>query len=87
MGYIFGEKALDKFYQKNNLDLFIRGHDIQENGYRYYLIISLWSAPNFSTIIKNKASVLEFDEHMNTNIKIFESYPNDEKKNIKKMIL
>ena len=66
------------------MDLFIRGHDIQENGYRYYLIISLWSAPNFGSIKENKASVLEFDEHMNINIKIFESYPNDEKKTSRK---
>ena len=27
---------------------------------------------------------MEFDEHMNTNIKIFESYPNDEKKTSRK---
>ena len=83
MGYIFGEKALDKFYQKNNFDFFIRGHDVEEEGYRYYFnnkLISLWSAPNFSTIIKNKASVLELDEHMNKNIKIIEACPNDEEK-------
>jgi len=79
-GYLFGEKALDEFNQKNNIELFIRGHELFLDGYQYFFknkLISLWSAPKFRPWVGNKAAILEFDEHMNKHIKVFEAYPNN----------
>ena len=82
VGYLFGEKALDEFNQKNNIEFFIRGHDLFLDGYQYFFknkLISLWSAPNFRPWVENKAAIMEFDEHMNKHIKVFEACPHDNK--------
>jgi len=42
-GYLFGEKALDEFNQKNNIEFFIRGHELMQDGYQYFFINKLIS--------------------------------------------
>ena len=45
--YTFGQDVFDRFMEKNNLDLFIRGHTKQTAGYRYFFdkrLISIFSS-------------------------------------------
>ena len=52
------------------------------DGYQYFFknkLISLWSAPNFMQRVENKAAIMEFDEHMNKHIKVFEASPHNNK--------
>ena len=38
-------------------------------------IVTVWSAPNYCYRCGNVAAILEFDEHLNKNYKIFEAAP------------
>ena len=74
-GYLFGGEEVAKFCQTNKIQLIARAHQLAQEGYKFYFnnqLVTVWSAPNYCYICGNVASVMEFDEHMNRSIKIFE---------------
>ncbi len=75
-GYLFGEKDVYKFNRENNIDLIARSHEFIRKGYQFLFnekIVTVWSAPNYFHKCDNDASIMEFDEHMNRNFKIFQA--------------
>jgi len=59
--------ALDKFLQSNKLLSIIRGHEVQEEGYKlnnwgrsFPYIITIFSAPNYCDIYRNKGAIVVF---------------------------
>ena len=79
-GYLFGGEEVAKFCQTNKIQLIARAHQLAQEGYKFYFnnqLVTVWSAPNYCYICGNVASVMEFDEHMNRSIKIFEAAPEE----------
>jgi serine/threonine-protein phosphatase 4 catalytic subunit len=79
-GYLFGGEEVAKFCQLNKIQLIARAHQLAQEGYKFYFnnqLVTVWSAPNYCYICGNVASVMEFDEHMNRSIKIFEAAPEE----------
>ena len=78
VGYLFGEKDVDKFNQVNNIELIARAHQLIQEGYQFLFhqkLVTVWSVPNYCYRAGNVASIMEFDEHMNRSFKIFEACP------------
>jgi len=77
-GFLFGQRATLEFCQNNHLDLITRSHQLVMEGYMYKFsekLITVWSAPNYSYVSHNKASVLILDRDLNRQLPIFYEAP------------
>jgi len=81
--YIYGVEAVKHFLTENNLTAVIRAHEAQVDGYKMHMInektgiprvITIFSAPNYCDVYKNKAACLKFDNAV-LNIKQFVDSP------------
>jgi serine/threonine-protein phosphatase 4 catalytic subunit len=79
-GYLFGADVVNTFNSTNKLELICRSHQLVMEGYKSMFndaIVTVWSAPNYCYRCGNVASILELDEHLNKNFKIFEAAPEE----------
>ena len=69
-----------EFAQINGLELICRAHQLVQEGYKYMFndtLVTVWSAPNYCYRCCNVAAILELDENLNKNFKIFEAAPQE----------
>ena len=62
--YTFGQDGFDQFMEANGLELFIRGHTVQNEGYKYYFdkrLISIFSSADHYKDTKPSAVLVEDD--------------------------
>lgn len=81
-GYLFGADVVSQFNSTNKLDLIARSHQLVMEGYKSMFsdaLVTVWSAPNYCYRCGNVASILELDEDLNKNFKIFEAAPEGER--------
>eukprot|EP00756_Hemistasia_phaeocysticola_P024690 Hpha_TRINITY_DN15962_c0_g1::TRINITY_DN15962_c0_g1_i6::g.74560::m.74560/K15423/PPP4C; serine/threonine-protein phosphatase 4 catalytic subunit len=79
-GHIFGADVVAKFCKENNLDLVTRSHQLVMEGFKSQfddLIVTVWSAPNYCYRCGNVASILEIDEKLNRDYKVFDAAPQE----------
>lgn len=71
--YFYSYTAVKRFLEQNNLWCIVRGHEVQENGYTLFKeyvdgvpsVITIFSAPNYCDVYKNKGAFLKFNgEHI-----------------------
>jgi len=81
---VFGVEATKDFLSRNKLTSIVRAHEAQKDGYKMHMpneknnniprVITIFSAPNYCDVYKNKAAVLKFD-HNTLNIRQFLESP------------
>jgi len=79
-GYLFGGDIAKGFNQANGIDLISRAHQLVMEGYKWMFneaLVTVWSAPNYCYRCGNVAAILEFDEHLKRQFRIFEAAPAD----------
>jgi len=79
-GYLFGGSVTKEFTRHNKLDLIARAHQLVMEGYKKMFdntIVTVWSAPNYCYRCGNVASVLQLDDNLNQEYKVFEAAPQD----------
>eukprot|EP00005_Dracoamoeba_jomungandri_P000647 CAMPEP_0174256478 /NCGR_PEP_ID=MMETSP0439-20130205/5705_1 /TAXON_ID=0 /ORGANISM="Stereomyxa ramosa, Strain Chinc5" /LENGTH=154 /DNA_ID=CAMNT_0015339097 /DNA_START=506 /DNA_END=970 /DNA_ORIENTATION=- len=80
-GYLFGADVVQRFNTTNKVDLICRAHQLVMEGYKHMFVgetlVTVWSAPNYCYRCGNVAAILELDEHLNQNFKIFEACPQE----------
>jgi serine/threonine-protein phosphatase 6 catalytic subunit len=77
-GWLFGKKVVEEFNRINDLDLVCRAHQLVDEGYKYWFdekLVTVWSAPNYCYRCRNKASILQLDNNLNRNFKLFDAVP------------
>jgi serine/threonine-protein phosphatase 4 catalytic subunit len=77
-GYLFGHDIVKQFNQTNGIELISRAHQLVMDGYKWMFneaLVTVWSAPNYCYRCGNVASILEFDENLKKQFRIFEAAP------------
>jgi len=82
-GWLFGSRVTSEFCRINKLELICRAHQLVQEGYKYMFpdknLVTVWSAPNYCYRCGNVASILELDENLNREFKIFNAVPDSER--------
>jgi len=76
---IFGEKVVQEFNRKNDLDLIIRAHQVVDEGYEFFAnrqLITIFSAPNYCGEFDNSAAILIVDEALTCSLKVLRPVEN-----------
>ncbi|KAG8725449.1 phosphoprotein phosphatase PP4 catalytic subunit [Ceratobasidium sp. 395] len=79
-GFLFGAKVAKMFAHHNAIDLIARAHQLAMEGYKLMFdqtIVTVWSAPNYCYRCGNVASILELDENLRQEYKVFRHAPSD----------
>jgi len=81
-GYLFGGDVVNQFNLTNKIEMICRAHQLVMEGFKHMFdetLVTVWSAPNYCYRCGNVAAILELDEHLNKNFKIFEAAPTDQR--------
>ena len=76
---IFGEKIVQDFNMKNDLDLIIRAHQVVDDGYEFFAqrqLITIFSAPNYCGEFDNSAGIMIIDESLTCSLKVLRPVEN-----------
>ena len=76
---IFGEKIVQEFNKKNDLDLIIRAHQVVDDGYEFFAqrqLITIFSAPNYCGEFDNSAGIMIIDESLTCSLKVLRPVEN-----------
>lgn len=79
-GYLFGADICASFNQTNKVELICRAHQLVMEGFKWMFaeqLVTVWSAPNYCYRCGNVAAILELDENLHKNFKVFEAAPQD----------
>lgn len=81
-GYLFGSRPTEEFVHNNKLKFIARAHQIAMEGYQWHFnqkLVTVWSAPNYMYRSGNLASVMYVNKDLETEFKVFEAVPNDQR--------
>jgi serine/threonine-protein phosphatase PP1 catalytic subunit len=76
---VFGEKIVQEFNKKNDLDLIIRAHQVVDDGYEFFAqrqLITIFSAPNYCGEFDNSAGIMIIDEALTCSLKVLRPVEN-----------
>ncbi|KQJ89701.1 serine/threonine-protein phosphatase PP-X isozyme 2 [Brachypodium distachyon] len=79
-GYLFGGNIVTSFNHSNNIDYICRAHQLVMEGFKWMFnnkIVTVWSAPNYCYRCGNVAAILELDENLNKQFRVFEAAPHE----------
>ncbi|TVT98309.1 hypothetical protein EJB05_44687, partial [Eragrostis curvula] len=79
-GFLFGGNVVSSFNHSNNIDYICRAHQLVMEGYKWMFnnkIVTVWSAPNYCYRCGNVAAILELDENLNKQFRVFEAAPHE----------
>ena len=79
-GYLFGADIAQQFCALNRVSLIARAHQLVMEGFKWMFdesLVTVWSAPNYCYRCGNVAAILELDEGLGRNFKVFEAAPQE----------
>ncbi|VVB16077.1 unnamed protein product [Arabis nemorensis] len=79
-GFLFGGSVVTSFNHSNNIDYICRAHQLVMEGYKWMFnsqLVTVWSAPNYCYRCGNVAAILELDENLNKEFRVFDAAPQE----------
>jgi len=74
VSYTFGADIVQKFLQRQDLDLVCRAHQVVEDGYEFFAkrqLVTLFSAPNYCGEFDNAGAMMSVDESLMCSFQVF----------------
>ena len=65
--FVFGKQPLQKFLDRNELDLVARGHQVVEGGFEFFAqkqLVTIFSAPNYCGFFENEGAFVSVDAEL-----------------------
>jgi len=65
VSFTFGEEIVNKFCQRNDIDLICRAHQVVEDGYEFFCkrqLVTLFSAPNYCGEFDDSGAMMSVDD-------------------------
>ncbi|XP_022940640.1 putative BPI/LBP family protein At1g04970 isoform X2 [Cucurbita moschata] len=84
-GFLFGGSVVTSFNHTNNIDYISRAHQLVMEGFKWMFnnqIVTVWSAPNYCYRCGNVAAILQLDENLNKQFRVFGAAPQVDGMNI-----
>ncbi|XP_053659570.1 serine/threonine-protein phosphatase 6 catalytic subunit [Anopheles marshallii] len=81
-GWLFGSLVTRDFMEINKLIQICRAHQLVHEGINYQFnrtLVTVWSAPNYCYRCGNVASILDFTDIYDPQVKIFKAVPNEDR--------
>lgn len=75
-GYLFGGDVVNTFNSTNRVNFIARAHQLVMEGMKSMFddgCVTVWSAPNYCYRCGNVAAIMELDEHLGREFKVFEA--------------
>ena len=70
---VFGEKIVEDFLEKYDLDLICRAHQVVEEGYEFFgkrKLVTIFSAPNYCGEFDNSGAIMKIDNDLTCSFQI-----------------
>jgi len=74
VSFTFGPDIVQKFLQRQDLDLVCRAHQVVEDGYEFFAkrqLVTLFSAPNYCGEFDNAGAMMSVDESLMCSFQVF----------------
>jgi len=84
VSYTFGPDIVDKFLDRQDMDLVCRAHQVVEDGYEFFAkrsLVTVFSAPNYCGEFDNAAGIMSIDENLICSFKILKPVEKSKGKN------
>lgn len=66
--FVFSDTIVEEFVEEHDLDLIVRGHQVQEDGYEFFAdqkLLTIFSAPNYCDQFDNAGAMLKIGHDLN----------------------
>ena len=73
VSYTFGADVVERFLERNELDLIVRAHQVVEDGYEFFgdrTLVTVFSAPNYCGEFDNAGAIMVVDEDLMCSFRI-----------------
>lgn len=67
VSFTFGPDVVNRFLNRHDMDLIVRGHQVVEDGYEFFAqrhLVMIWGAPNYMGEHDNAAALMSIDESL-----------------------
>lgn len=84
VSYVYSDKIVEEFLNKNNLELICRAHQVVEDGYEFFSkrkLVTVFSAPDYCGEYGNCASMMTVDENLKCSFKVLRPLSETENNN------
>lgn len=71
VSFLFNENVVEQFLDQNGFELFVRAHQVVENGYEFFppdkrILVTVFSAPNYCGHFDNAGAMMIVDKELVT---------------------
>jgi serine/threonine-protein phosphatase PP1 catalytic subunit len=67
VSFVFGQRIIEDFLKKNDLDLICRAHQVVEDGYEFFAdrqLVTIFTAPNYCGEFDNNGAIMNVDDDL-----------------------
>ncbi|KAJ3447683.1 serine/threonine-protein phosphatase [Anaeramoeba flamelloides] len=84
VSYTFGSKVVERFNERNEIDLIVRAHQVVQDGFKFFSnkkMVTVFSAPNYCDQFDNAGAMMIVEEDLTCSFFVIKSKNNSKDRN------